>query len=88
MELSMDVVTWTRADLVRALRLKGYTVRRLAAEVGLTYPATRYSLLTGLSEKVRDRVCEILSLDARSVWPQAFPPQWGNPKPPSEATKK
>ena len=84
----MDVATWTRADLVKALRMKGYTVKKLAAEVGLTYPATRYSLKTGLSEKVRERVCEILSVDALSVWPAAFPPQWGNPRNPDETTNK
>lgn len=84
----MDVVAWTRADLVKALRMKGYTVKKLAAEVGLTYPATRYSLQTGLSEKVRERVCEILSLDAFSVWPAAFPPQWRNSEPPSETTNR
>lgn len=84
----MDVVTWTRADLVKALRMKGYTVKKLAAEVGLTYPATRYSLQTGLSEKVRERVCEILSLEASSVWPEAFPPQWRNSESPVKTTNK
>lgn len=83
----MDVVTWNRSDLIKALRLKGYTVTQLAAEVGLTYPATRYSLKTGLSEQVRDRVSTILSIPAWRIWPEVFPPQWRESGPPDATSK-
>jgi lambda repressor-like predicted transcriptional regulator len=78
----MDVVVWNRADLVKALKVKGYTVAQLAAEVGLTYPATRYSLKTGLQEAVRTRVSTILSIPAWRIWPDVYPPQWRDSGPP------
>jgi lambda repressor-like predicted transcriptional regulator len=87
MESIMDVIKWTRADLVKALKVKGYTVAQLAAEVGLTYPATRYSLQTGLSEKVRERVCKILSIPAWRIWPEVYPPQWRESGPPDATSK-
>lgn len=78
----MSVVTWKSSDVVKALRVKGYSVTQIAEEVGLSFAATRYSLRTGNSEKVREKVSSILSIPAWELWPMRYPPQWREFGPP------
>jgi lambda repressor-like predicted transcriptional regulator len=80
----MTTQTWTYDDLVKALRLRGYPLSRVSTELGLSYPATRYSIRHGGNEDVRRLVSEVLETPEWELWAERFPPQWrGNRAPPS-----
>jgi len=75
--------TWTRKDLMTALRAKGRTVAGLAVEMGVTYPALRYTLRTGKSEAIRLKIAALLQEEPWRLWPECYPPQWRESGPPT-----
>lgn len=67
---------WTAPDIVLALAAKGWTLRRLAEDVGLSPSGVSYALKTGSSLPLRARVEEILQTSWATLWPDRCPPQW------------
>lgn len=75
--MKMDhVTTWTAADITLGLRLRGYTIARIAREVHLAESTTRYAIRRGHLPQVRQRVAQILGTPEPELYPQRFPPQW------------
>lgn len=79
----MDNHDWPYDDILKALRLKGYSLSRLARELELTYPAARYRIRTGSSDKVRSLISSVLCEQEWVIWPSRFPRKWREAGPPS-----
>lgn len=55
------------------LRIRGYTHRALAEELGLSRGAVSTALKTGSSSAVRELVARVLGCDPREIWPYRYP---------------
>jgi lambda repressor-like predicted transcriptional regulator len=73
---------WTPQDIALALAAKGWTLRRLADEVGLSPSGASYALKSGSSLPLRAKVEEILQTSWTTLWPDRCPPQWRDCGPP------
>lgn len=73
---------WTYQDIIMALRLKGYTLGRVATELGLTYPQARYQIRTGSCEETRAFICRLLGHEPWIIYSSRYPPQWRKQGPP------
>jgi lambda repressor-like predicted transcriptional regulator len=80
----MEPKVWTYDDIIKALRLKGYTLSRIASELGLSYPATRYGVRHGSIESLRSLVSKVVGEPEWALWCARFPPQWRQGGPPRE----
>ncbi|WP_420798878.1 helix-turn-helix domain-containing protein [Geothrix limicola] len=56
------------------LRIRGYSHRRIAEELGLTRGAVSTALRTGSSPALRELVGRLLTCDPRDIWPYRYPP--------------
>lgn len=81
----MESRDWTYDDIVRALRLKGYPLRRICGELGLSYTATRYGVRHGSNERLRALVSKVIGEPEFVLWRGLFPPQWRDGGPPPKA---
>jgi len=61
------------ARLNYELRIRGYTHRALAEELGLSRGAVSTALKTGSSPAVRELVSRLLGCNPREIWPFRFP---------------
>lgn len=77
--------SWTYEDVVKAMRLKGYSLRKIAQELGATYPATRYQIRNGNTESIRALVKGVLGEEPWTIWPERYPSQWLADGPPAAA---
>lgn len=73
---------WTTQDITLALAAKGWSLRRLAAEVGLSPSGASYALKSGSNLIFRAKVEEILQTSWTTLWPDRCPPQWRDCGPP------
>ncbi len=78
----MESTSWTREDLVKALKLRGYTLSKVAKDLKISYATVRYGLEKGAPPELRALVSEIISTDEWIIWPGLFPPQWREAGPP------
>lgn len=78
----MASLLWTPEHIQQALRLRGWTQRRLAEFLGVSASAVSYGIRTGSSFDLREKVSEILGEPEQSLWPSRFPPQWRDSDPP------
>jgi len=51
------------------LKRAGYTIAKLARELGMPRSTVAVSIYTGSSSKVRTRVAQILNCEEREIWP-------------------
>jgi len=72
----MATLPWTPKDIMLALKVRGWTQRRLAEELNMSPGAVAYALRTGSSLPLREKVQEILAEKAVNLWPNRYPPQW------------
>lgn len=75
---------WNYDDIITALRLKGYSLRRIGQELGLTYPAVRYQVRTGSTEEIRNLISRVLAVPPWRIYSSRFPPQWRESGPPGD----
>lgn len=68
---------WGRENIVKGLRIKGWTLARAARHLNLRYHQFYYALKTGSLEAVRDFVSEILHVPPQVLWASRFPQAWG-----------
>lgn len=73
---------WTPHDIALALAAKGWTLSRLATEVGLSPSGASYALKSGSNRSFRAKVEEILQTSWTTLWPDRCPPQWRDCGPP------
>jgi lambda repressor-like predicted transcriptional regulator len=78
----METHDWTYDDIVKALRLKGYSLSRISSELGLSYAATRYGVRHGSIKSLRALVSTVLEEPEWIIWSARFPPQWRQGGPP------
>ena len=78
----MEPREWTYDDILCALRLRGYTLHRIAAELGLSYAAARYGVRHGSTESLRMLVSTVVREPEWVLWRERFPPQWRQDGPP------
>ena len=67
---------WTPSDIVLALRVRGYSLARIARELDLTYARVRYAVSHGTCPEVRRLCSRELQVLETDLWPSRFPPQW------------
>ncbi len=67
---------WTPEDIALALSAKGWSLRQLAAELGMSPSGVAYGLRNGSSVKLREKVALILETSWPTLWPDRCPPQW------------
>jgi lambda repressor-like predicted transcriptional regulator len=72
----MTCLPWTSEHIQKALRIRGWTQRSLAQELGISASAVSYGLRMGSSVRLCSRVAEILGETPQVLWPERFPPQW------------
>ncbi len=74
---------WKASHVRKALRLKGYTLVRLAVELSTTPWRVRYTLRTGADPKICEAISRIIQVPAWELWCERYPPQWrvGEPHP-------
>lgn len=68
--------SWGRKDIVKGLRLKGWTQAKAAQHLGLPYHQYYYALKAGSLEAVRDFVSKVLQIPPQVLWASRFPPAW------------
>jgi len=73
----MAAQPWSSADIALALNVKGWTMRRLAEDLGMSPSEVAYGPRKGSSLRLRERVASILPIDWTILWPERCPPQWG-----------
>lgn len=69
---------WSPEDIALALSAKGWSLRRLAQDLGMSPSGVSYGLRTGSSILLRERVAAILQTSWTTLWPDRCPPQWRN----------
>jgi len=74
---------WTSHDISMALRVKGYTLRRLADELNITPNTLLRNIRSGRNVRIRAEISKILHVPEWHLWPEAFPPQWREEGPPA-----
>ena len=80
----MEPHDWPYDDIIKALRLRGYSLAKLAEALDLTYPQVRYQIRTGSSDKTRHFISSVVGEPEWRIWPSKFPRTWredGPPKP-------
>jgi lambda repressor-like predicted transcriptional regulator len=77
-----DRSAWTPEDICKALWARGYSLRKLAAELGTTPNTLRRNIDTGRSAKIRAELSIRLHVPEWRLWPEIFPPQWRDEGPP------
>lgn len=75
---------WTPEDIYLALSARGYSIRKLAAELGTTTNTLRRNIQNGESKSIRQAISKIVSTPEWELWPLAFPPQWREHGPPKD----
>jgi len=75
--------TWTADDIILALWAKGFSLRRLAKELGTTPNTLRRNIETGRNAGIRAAVSSRIGVSEWHLWPEMFPPQWREGGPPT-----
>lgn len=73
---------WRYDDILIALKLKGYSLYRVAKEMGITYPAARYQVRMGSTEEIRAFICGLLGVEPWEVYGSRYPTRWRESGPP------
>lgn len=81
--MGMSHVAWTEEDIILALWAKGFSMRRLAKELGTTPTTLRRNIQSGKSASIRAAVSIRLAVPEWHLWPSMFPPQWRDDGPPT-----
>ena len=72
----MALAPWTHKDISKAIRLRGWTLGRIAVELQMPPSTLSYNLRSGHSPQLRAFISDLIQVDERELWPHRFPPQW------------
>lgn len=82
LHMSAHPPAWSPEDIALALSAKGWSLRRLAKDLGMSPSGVSYGLKAGSSLRLRERVASILKINWTTLWPDRCPPQWREGDPP------
>lgn len=80
----MEPHDWSYDDIIKALRLRGYSLAKVAEALGLTYPQARYQIRTGSSDGTRQFISSVVGEAEWRIWPSRFPRHWREEGPPKQ----
>ncbi len=72
----MSAAVWTHHDILRAIRLAGWTQERIANELGLSPSGVSYAVRTGSSLRLCKFIAELIQVEERVLWPNRYPSPW------------
>lgn len=78
----MSESRWSHQDILKAVRLKGWTQGRIAQVLELSPSGVSYAIRTGSSLKVCAFIAELIAVEERILWGNRFPSPWREGEPP------